>query len=63
MRNKVAEVRKKRGLTQQELSEKANISRPYLCNIENDQNKVVSNTIMFRLADALGVNVSDIFLP
>ena len=63
MTNKVAEIRKERGLSQQELAEKANVSRPYLSIIETNQNKTVSNSVMFRIADALGVGIEAIFLP
>lgn len=63
MTNKVAEIRKERGMSQQELAEKANVSRPYLSIIETNQNKTVSNSVMFRIADALGVGIETIFLP
>ncbi len=63
MTNRVAEIRKERGLSQQELAEKANVSRPYLSVIETNQNKTVSNSVMFRLAKALGVGIETIFLP
>lgn len=63
MTNRVAEIRKERGLSQQELAEKANVSRPYLSIIETNQNKTVSNSIMFRIAKALGVGIETIFLP
>lgn len=63
MTNRVAEIRKERGLSQQELAEKANVSRPYLSIIETNQNKTVSNSVMFRIAKALGVGIETIFLP
>lgn len=63
MTNNVAAIRKERGFSQQELAEKANISRPYLSIIENNPQKAVTNSVMFRLADALGVEISVLFLP
>lgn len=63
MTNRVAEIRKERGLSQQELAEKSNVSRPYLSVIETNQNKTVSNSVMFRIAEALGVGIETIFLP
>ena len=63
MTNNVATIRKERGFSQQELAEKANISRPYLSIIENNPKKTVTNSVMFRLADALGVGAADLFLP
>jgi len=63
MTNNVAKIRKERGYSQQELAEKANISRPYLSIIETNPQKTVTNSVMFRLADALGVEASLLFLP
>lgn len=63
MKNRVAEFRKERGLSQEELAEKAGVSRPYLSQIETQRQQTVSNTVMFRIAEALGVSYELIFLP
>ena len=63
MQNKVAELRRKRGMSQQELAEKASVSRTYLSQIETNPDKAVTNVVMFRIAKALNVNAEDIFLP
>lgn len=63
MTNKIAEFRKKSGLSQQKLADMAGISRPYLSVLETKPEKVVSNTVMFKIADALGVSINVIFLP
>lgn len=63
MQNKVAQLRRQRGMSQQELAEKAKVSRPYLSQIETNRQKAVTNVVMFRIAKALNVNVEDIFLP
>lgn len=61
--NKVAEFRKERGMSQEELAEKAGISRPYLSQIETQRQQTVSNSVMFKIASALGVSYEIIFLP
>ena len=63
MKNRVAEFRKERGLSQEELAEKAGVSRPYISQIEKQRQQVISNTVMFRIAEALGVSYELIFLP
>lgn len=63
MVNRVAEYRKEKGMSQAELAEKAGISRPYLSQIETQTQQVVSNAVMFKLAQALGVSFEHIFLP
>ena len=63
MTNKVAEFRKERGMSQEELAEKAGISRPYLSQIETQRQQTVSNSVMFKIAAALGVSYETIFLP
>ena len=63
LKNRVAEFRKERGLSQEELAEKAGVSRPYISQIETQRQQVISNTVMFRIAEALGVSYELIFLP
>ena len=63
MKNRVAEFRKERGLSQEELAEKAGVSRPYISQIETQRQQVISNTVMFRIAEALGVSYELSFLP
>lgn len=60
--NKIKEFREKRGYSQQELAEKASISRGYLSDLENGKWKV-SLEIAYKLADILRAKVTDIFLP
>lgn len=63
MQNRVAELRRERGMSQDELAEKAGICRPYLSQIETQKQKVIGSKVMFALADALGVKYNEIFLP
>ncbi len=61
MTNKVAEYRKKLGLTQEKLAQKADISRPYISEIETGTQEVISNVIMKKIADALNKTVQEVF--
>ena len=62
MRNKIAEYRKKIGMSQQELADEAKISRTYLSILENQKQEVIGSDVMFRIADALNVPYYEIFL-
>lgn len=62
MRNKIAEYRQKVGMSQQELADKAKISRTYLSILENQKQEVIGSDVMFRIADALKVPYYEIFL-
>jgi putative transcriptional regulator len=60
MKNCVAKVRKTLCLSQDELADKAAISRPHLSAIEN--NKVdPGGEIMIRIANVMGKKVEEIF--
>lgn len=59
--NRLAEMRKSAGLTQDALSQKAGISRPYISNIERGKQTVITNTVMLKIAVALNKKVEDIF--
>lgn len=59
---KVAEnierYRKEKGLTQEELAEKAGLNRSYFWDIENGRN--ISIKTAYRIARALGIKLSDL---
>lgn len=61
MKNKLAEIRRDKGITQAELSRKAGVSRPYISNIERGRQDAVTNIVMQKLATALNRRVEDIF--
>lgn len=63
MTNRVAEIRRERGMSQEDLAEKAGISRPYLSQIETQRQQTVSNVVMFKIAEALNEKFERIFLP
>lgn len=62
MKNKVKEYRVEQNLTQEELAEKANVSRYLISRIENGDDVNITKNTMLSIAKALNSNVSDIFL-
>lgn len=57
--NRIKELREKAGLQQKELAERAEISGPYLHDLENNRRGAKPETYQ-RIADALGVGVDDL---
>lgn len=57
--NRIKELRESKGINQKELSEKAGISRPFLCDLEKNRRGAKPETYQ-RIADALEVTVSDL---
>lgn len=57
--NRIREIRKERRITQTELSQRANITQPYLHDLELGRRGAKPETLE-RIADALGVEVSEI---
>lgn len=57
--NRIKELRESKGINQKELSEKAGISRPFLCDLEKNRRGAKPETYQ-RIADALEVPVSDL---
>lgn len=61
--NNLAEVRKDKWLTQEELAEKSGISRVTIANIERGAVTNLKISTMLSLANALDSTVEEIFLP
>ena len=62
LRKNVKEIRKNKGLTQQDLADLTYLSREYICDIENEKrNKHPSLSVIGRLADALEVEIGLLF--
>lgn len=53
---RIAAVRVRRGWTQRELAERADVSVPFLSGIENDKRNV-SSEVLLRIADALDASL------
>lgn len=60
MKNRLREIRQKLDLSQEELAEKANLSRYTIVQIENQKGPVKSDTIA-KLVHATGVPANEIF--
>lgn len=56
---RIEELRKKKGLTQEDLAAKAGLHRAYFWDIENGRN--ISIKTAYQIAHALGVSLSDLF--
>lgn len=59
---KIKELREKQNLSQQELADKAEISRVYLSRLESGKEVRVSVNVLVKISNALNVKPS-IFLP
>ncbi len=58
----VKQKREKLGISQEELSKKSGVSRTIISALETNNDTVTSTATLLKIADALGCNVSDIFL-
>ena len=60
---KIKEARISRHMTQEELAEKSGISRATISSLENGNSRTTTVDTLVKLAGALGVSVSEVFLP
>lgn len=58
---KIRELRERLKMTQVELSIKSGVSRTTIYNLENGVESVTTTRTLNKLANALGVNVEDLF--
>lgn len=61
MKNRVKEVRERKGISQEELAEKSGVSRTTISEIETQKKEVTTNITLEKIANALGVKVSYLF--
>ncbi len=61
MKNKVQKYRWDKGWTESQLSRKSGVSKSTINNLENGKTTNPSTEVAFRLADALGVDVRELF--
>ena len=62
VRENIRKLRKKRELTQQDLADMTDMSREYICDIENEsRGKHVTIATLGRIAEALGVEIWELF--
>ena len=60
--NQIRDLRIAKKITQQELTERTNLSVPYISQIENNHRNISLETFV-KIVDALEVSLSDFFLP
>lgn len=58
---RIKEVREKQGITQEELSNKSGVSRVIIAQLENNDSASTTTKTLSKIAQALGVPVSQIF--
>ena len=62
IRKNIKRIRLEKNLTQQNLADMINMSREYICDIENEsRSKHPTIAVIGRIADALEIDISDIF--
>lgn len=61
MVNRIAELRKEKHMTQEDLARKSNVSRTTIWALEKNAKKTVTSNTLIAIADALGVEVGDVF--
>lgn len=62
MRIGIRELREKLGLTIEELAKKASVDKTMIARLEDNSVDICDSKIICRIANALGVYVSDIFI-
>lgn len=61
MKNRLREIRERRGMSVSKLAQRAKTSRQTIYAIEKCERKSIDGHLMFRLADALEVDEREIF--
>lgn len=61
LKNRVKEEREIQGMSQEQLSNKAEVSRTIISELENGKTDVITNVTLEKIAKALGKKVTDIF--
>ena len=63
IRKNIKRFRLSRGLTQQDLADMTDLSREYICDIENEsRNKHLTIAVLGRIADAMNINIVNFFI-
>lgn len=58
---KIKEVRESKGMSQEELAKKSNVSRTIISGLETGKIKITTTETLIKIANALDKKVSDIF--
>lgn len=63
VRKNIKRIRLEKGLTQQDLADMTELSREYICDIENEsRNKHPTIAVLGRIADAMNVHIVNFFV-
>ncbi len=63
IRKNIKKFRLQRGLTQQDLADMTDLSREYICDIENEsRNKHLTISVLGRIAEAMNVHIVNFFV-
>jgi len=62
MKNNIAKIRKRKGLTQMELAELVGVNRFHISNIERGKS-LPSVKLLIKIANVLDVSLNDLFIP
>ncbi|MBQ8306980.1 MAG: helix-turn-helix transcriptional regulator [Blautia sp.] len=62
MEYRIRESRERAGMSQEQLSKKSGVSRAIISGLENGSITVTTTKTLSRIAEALGLKVSEIFL-
>lgn len=63
MKFNIKAKREAKKISQEELAEKAGISRTTLSKLEHDEEPIVNTTTLSKIAEALECPVNDLFMP
>lgn len=62
IRKNIKKYRKEKKLTQQDLADMTEISREYICDLENEsRNKHITIALLGRISEALNINIENFF--
>ena len=63
VRKNMKRIRNERGLTQQDLADMTELSREYICDIENEsRNKHPTIAVLGRIAEAMDIHIVNFFV-
>lgn len=60
---RIKEIREERGISQSKLAELTGITRTTLWRLENGEEETTTTKTLLKIANALGVTISELFLP
>ena len=63
IRQNIKKIRLQKKLTQQDLADMTDISREYICDVENERrNKHITISLLGRISEALNVEITKFFI-